>query len=194
VGWRSFVAVEGHDNPEEEISMKTVLCVGALAAVVASSASAEMVNLGDNALAGGAFNSYTASLSGTLTSVSINFNYVSGGSGSWASDMILLVIDPSGAGQFWGGFNVNPGAGFTNGGLWGFDGPGSANDGNYSDTKSVSGLSGSGTWEFRVYNGWSTGPVNNYNNFMVDAVGLVPAPGAVALLGLAGLAGRRRRA
>ena len=108
--------------------------------------------------------------------------------------MILLVIDPNGNGAFWGGFNVDPGAGFTNGGLWGFDGPGSANSGNYSDTKSASGLSGSGTWEFRVYDGWSGGSNNQYNNFVVDAAGLVPAPGAIALLCLAGLAGRRRRA
>lgn len=174
--------------------MKSVLFAGALAAVVASSASAEIVNLGNNAPAGGSFTSQTFSLSGTLTSVSINFDYVSGGNGAWASDMILLVIDPNGNGAFWGGFNVNPGAGFTNGGLWGFDGPGSANSGNYSDTKSVSGLSGSGTWEFRVYDGWSGGSNNQYNNFVVDAAGLVPAPGAIALLGLAGLAGRRRRA
>jgi MYXO-CTERM domain-containing protein len=174
--------------------MKFALCAGALAAAVASVASADTtLNLGNNALLGGAYNEYSFSLDGTLTSFKVDFDYVGGGGGSWSSDMLLLVIDPNGVGKFWGGFNVNP-AGFTDAGIWAFDGSGSAADGHYTDTKAVAGLSGTGTWTFRVYNGWTTAPLNNYNNFTVNAVGLVPAPGAVALLGLAGLVGRRRRA
>jgi MYXO-CTERM domain-containing protein len=172
---------------------KITMCAAGLAAVLSSTAMADQVlNLGNNTLTGGNFNEYQFNLSGSLTGFSINFDYVTGGGGSWASDMLLLIIDPNGAGQYWGGFNVSP-AGYTDSGIWGFDGSASANSGNYGDSKSVAGLSGNGTWTFRVYNGWSTAPSNQYNNFVLSAKGVVPAPGAIALLGLAGLAGRRRR-
>jgi hypothetical protein len=52
---------------------------------------------------------------------------------------------------------------------------------------------GSGVFE-AFYSFGSTGGVANPSRFMVNVNGtLVPAPGAVALLGLAGIVGRRRR-
>jgi len=159
---------------------------------LATMASAEtVVSLGNNTLTGGQSNSYGFVLEGTLTSFLIEFDYVSNTGGSWASDMVLKITDPNAFARYWGGFNLNPGG--TNSGLWGFDGPASANSGFYFDTKSVAGMSGTGTWTLEIFNGWTTSPEVQYNNVTVTLTGLVPAPGAIALLGLAGLAGSRRR-
>ena len=177
--------------------MKIALCAGALAAVVAATASADTaISLGNNSLTGGQANTYTFNLSGSLSDFSIAFNYVDGNSASWASDMILQIIDPNGVSKHWGGSNVVPTPASTLVSAWSFGGSGSTNSGPYSDTSNlVSGLSGSGTWTFKIYNGW-TGATNpcGYNDVNINLVGVVPAPGAVALLGLAGLVGRRRRA
>lgn len=178
--------------------MKIALCAGALVAAVAASASADTaISLGNNSLAGGASNSYTFNLSGSLSDFSLAFNYVDGNSASWASDMIIQIIDPNGVNKYWGGTNVVP-AGSTFVAFWSFDGSGSTASGPYSDTSNLtSGLSGSGTWTFKIWNGW-TGATNpcGYNDVSLNLIGVsaVPAPGAVALLGLAGLVGRRRRA
>ena len=51
-----------------------------------------------------------------------------------------------------------------------------------------------GSGAFQAFFGFGTPPGSSPSRFMVDVSGsLVPAPGAVALLGLAGLVGRRRR-
>ncbi len=182
--------------------MKIAVLAGGLVAAIATVASADTaVSLGNNSLAaspadGSVFNSYTFNLSGTLTDFSLSFNYVDGNSASWASDMIIQIIAPNGGNAFWGGTNVNP-TGSTDKGLWSFDGAGSTASGFYADASNLLGatnLSGAGTWEFRIINGW-TGAVLpcGYNDVNLNLVGVVPAPGAVALLGLAGLAGRRRR-
>ncbi|MBL9150400.1 MAG: hypothetical protein JNM94_17075 [Phycisphaerae bacterium] len=176
---------------------KITLCAAGLAAIVGSVAAADTnISLGNNSLVGGASNTYTFNLSGSLTDFSIAFDYVDGNSASWASDMILQIIDPNGVNKYWGGTNVVP-AGSTFQAFWSFDGSGSTNSGPYSDTSNaVAGMSGNGTWTFRIWNGW-TGATNpcQYNNVAVSLKGsIVPAPGALALLGLAGLAGRRRRA
>jgi len=189
---------------EESSLMSKLALVGmGLAAVVAGTAAADQaVSLGNNSLvasnAGGSinFNEYNFVLSGTLTDFTLNFNYVDGNPSSWASDMIIQIIAPNGGNAFWGGTNVNP-TGSTDKGVWSFDGSASTVSGPYSDNSNLLGvtnLSGAGTWKIRILNGW-TGAVNacGYNDVNLNLIGVVPAPGAVALLGLAGLVGRRRR-
>ncbi len=175
---------------------KFALIGGGLAAAVTAIAAADQsINLGNNSLAGGQSNTYTFALSGTLTDFSIGFDYVDGNSSSWASDMALQVIDPNGVSKFWGGSGFTI-AGSTFQSNWSFWGSASSASGFYSDASNpVAGMSGNGVWTFKVFNGW-TGATNacGYNNVVVNLVGVVPAPGALALLGLAGLTGRRRRA
>ncbi len=177
--------------------MKIALCAGALAAAVAAVASADTtVSLGNNSLVGGASNTYTFSLDGSMSDFVLDFDYVDGNSASWASDMIIQIIDPNGVNRYWGGTTVVP-AGSTFVNFWSFDGSGSTASGHYNDPSNTGAtLSGTGTWTFRIWNGWAsaTNPCG-YDNVVLQLKGsIVPAPGAVALLGLAGLVGRRRRA
>jgi MYXO-CTERM domain-containing protein len=68
----------------------------------------------------------------------------------------------------------------------------SDNGSNYSGgwTSGSNGGFGFGAWSFSTYGGGQREPY--YNNFTITGV---PAPGAMALMGVAGLvAGRRRRA
>lgn len=175
-----------------------------LAAVVAGTASADQaVSLGNNSLVGSNttgttnFNDYTFALSGTLTDFTLNFNYVDGQSASWASDMLIQIFAPNGGNAFWGGSNVNPVGGAVDKGGWSFAGSGSTASGPYSDNSNLLGatnLSGAGTWTIRILNGWTGATLAcGYNDVNLNLIGVVPAPGAVALLGLAGLVGRRRR-
>lgn len=132
----------------------------------------------------------TTPLTGTLTGFTIDFDYdplTSGG--SWASDA-ALVID----GAQWGGFNVLFGTTFVT--YWAFDGSGSAAAGSYGDV--IGGLStvyAGGTATLIFGNGWSGASDVFYGNITVTLIGVdkVPAPGALALLGVAGFVGRRRR-
>ena len=179
----------------ETILKKSLVLGSVCAAAIASAAAAEVtLDLGSNTLGGNAANDYMFELIGTMTGFSITFDYVGNTGGSWASDMVLYIIGPGLEGIAWGGFNTQFGIP-VNGGTWGFDGPGSEASGTYTDTKTHSATAG-GMWTFGIGNGWTTaGPVS-YNNVSVTLFGditFVPAPGAIALLGLAGLAGSRRR-
>lgn len=176
--------------------MKKSLVLGGVAALaISAAASAEVtLDLGNNTLGGNASNDYTFELIGTMTGFEITFDYVTNTSGSWASDMVLYIIGPGLEGIAWGGYNTQFGIPL-NGGLWGFDGAGSAASGTYTDTK-VHGAGAGGMWTFGIGNGWTASPTVQYNNVTLTLFGditFVPAPGAVALLGLAGLAGSRRR-
>ncbi len=178
--------------------MKLAIGAGVLAAAIAAGASADTnISLGNNTLTGGQSNTYTFNLSGTLSDFSISFDYVDGGASEWSSDMILQIIDPNGVSRHWGGFNVTPSPASTFVAFWSFDGAASTNSGAYSDTSNLTSnaLSGNGTWTFKIYNGWNAAGPSQYNNVQLALKGsIVPAPGAIALLGLAGLVGRRRRA
>ncbi len=128
-------------------------------------------------------------LTGTLTGMSITTNfYDSASSGVWASDLLVAVSDgTSVAGIEWGGFNAS--FGFQDGGSFSW----SPGYGNYS--ASFSGYNVAvNNGSLVVANGWSTSPGGAWSGTItLIGVDVVPAPGAVALLGLAGLAGRRRR-
>ncbi len=170
---------------------KALIAAGAVLAAASAANADYTVNLGTMTLTGGQSVSVTtANLTGTLTGFTIAFGYdPQASSGSWASDA-ALVID----GKQWGGFNVVFG-GATSQGQWAFDGSGSANAGFYSDAKSTTGnYNGSAGANLIFGNGWATSGAVVYSNVTVVLQGVVPAPGAFALLGLAGFASRRRRA
>ncbi len=169
--------------------MRNLILATSAALVVAGAASADVVvSLGSHSLVGGEEMTVDSGVvTGALTGVSISFDFVSGGSDAWASDLALVVN-----GTQFGGYDVLFGTTF--GGVWGFNGPGSANNGHYSDTKALAGSAEE--YPVTIGNGWSQAPASQYNNVVVTLHGVeaVPAPGAIALLGLAGVAARRRRA
>ena len=176
----------------------TCLAVGAVVMVGATSASLAdiAINLGNNTLTGGTFNTYTFNLNGTLTDFAFEVNYVDGSSASLASDMMIQILDPNGVGYHFGGFNVIPPGGSALAGLWSYNGFGSSGSGTYSDTSNpipLGGLTGSGMWTIRVGNGWTGGGASQYNFSSFNMKGsIVPAPAGLAVLGLLGF-GRRRR-
>ena len=112
----------------------------------------------------------------TLFLVDLDFTNVSGdvhGDGyveepnSWASDMVVSVVDANGNCAWWGGFNWFGAVGVSSppncapedeltGVSWDACWDVSAS-GQYSDAIDLSsaGLSGEGTWEVTVFNGWS---------------------------------------
>jgi len=146
------------------------------------------------------------------------------GSSSWASELAIQLIAPgfaqnpytaTGFGTAPGGYH--PGIGAAGTFVWGSPNtwspgfapgsPGSFNLGwpdsttgthvSAGSTVALSGLASAGTWTLRLSDAYNDGFLNGI--FPTGAVATVtiyytPAPGAVALLGLAGLAGRRRRA
>jgi hypothetical protein len=109
---------------------------------------------------------------------------------SWASDAKAVVTSPTGASDERGGFDtvVNP---------WSFDGSGSDGPGHYGDTDVQfpwkDAPEPKGVWTLTFSNDWGGDPnPNEYNNLTITFLKL-PAPGALALLGVAGLVGTRRR-
>lgn len=169
--------------------MRGLILAASAALVVAGAASADVVvSMGSASLAGGAsMSASSGDVSGAMTGFTISFGYVSGGGGAWASDAALVIN-----GAQYGGYDILFGTAFM--GAWGFDGPGSGADGAYGETRNHA--SSAAAFNLVFGNGWSTGPVSSFNDVTVTLHGVnaVPAPGALALLGLAGFAGRRRRA
>ena len=111
--------------------------------------------------------------------------------GSWASDAQVIVTSPLGAVYTVGGFD-NAGAADE---LWVYDGPGSDGPGHYADQffPWKDDLQPKGAWTVSFFNDWGAdGNVNEYNNIVVTFY-KIPGPGALALLGVAGLIARRRR-
>ncbi len=186
--------------------MTKSIAVAAGLAIAASASANDFVEtksiaIGDFDLEGGqsiTFDIDTAALGGGPV-VGFQFSGIyedaDGAGGSWASDLQLTVTTSSGTmfvvGGFDAGFDENwtwPNAGFS-------DAP---NDGvpnaelasehfPYKDAPEDKGL-----WSFTFTNDFSTGNPINWNNVQIDLYN-IPAPGAAALLGVAGLAGLRRR-
>lgn len=113
------------------------------------------------------------------------------GNGTWASDMQMRI--------FLEGTLIYTIGGFPSDAAWAFDGGGSTNDGTYiqpitflaKDDPVPGGLQ----WEIQFLNGWnSTASATMEWSDVSFTIHRIPAPGAVALLALAGLAGSRRRA
>ena len=125
----------------------------------------------------------------------VNFDYLNvGNDTSWASDLELQITTPSGN-MFVVGQTIQDGGNpfGPEDDFWDFDGPNSQDSGPYfSDHfpwKDEPELQG-GMWNFTFTETWD-GEVS-FSNVVVTLY-KIPAPGALALLGVAGLLGGSRR-
>jgi len=186
--------------------MKTVLAAGVAAAALASAASADItVTLTNQTFTGFNFSQFVDytqfNIVGSLTGASINVTLNASVAYTYADDLCVYVdIEPLSTAGFLqvGGFSNLSAAqrySWPNGAS---NAPGATSIGtvnfttalNFTGNKAVDGT----VWVGNGYgaagtSGTWTGTVTLHG---VNAVA-VPAPGALALLGLAGLAGRRRR-
>lgn len=132
----------------------------------------------------------TAPLIGTLTGIAVTLDYSNAVGASWVADTGVVVDNLQ-----WGGYDMyilgattymGPIAGFPNNGNPGtYNGTGGGANVVYNNTSAVVGFG----------NAWSASGGATFNNVVITLIGvdLVPAPGALALLGLAGVVGTRRR-
>jgi hypothetical protein len=171
-------------------------------ALTANSASADItVTLTNQTFTGFNFSQgvdYTQfNIVGTLTGASINVTLNASTNFTYADDLCVYVdIAPLGTG---GLLQVG---GFSNLGAlqrvsWA-NGASSAPGTTVIDSKSVNAISFSGTGADPIIwlgNGYGAGGTSGTWTGSITLIGVnaVPAPGAIALVGLAGLAGRRRR-
>lgn len=173
--------------------MKTILCAAGATLALAAVANADVTIAfgGPYTLTGGqGITTTTGPLTGTLTGIQVTLDYSGAVGASWVADTAVTVDALQ-----WGGYDIYcNGASSYLGGIVGF--PNSGTAGAYAGAgagASVNYAGGSAVVGFA--NGWSLSGGATLNNVTITLVGvdLVPAPGALALLGAAGLAGSRRR-
>ena len=181
--------------------MKTVLASTVAAAALVSAASADVVvSFTNQTWTGFNFSDLTAAFggfSGTLTGVSVNATLNASVSFTYADDLCVYVDPaPLGTGGLLqvGGFSnlsATQRLSWANGGA---SAPGTT----VIDSKSVNPIVFSGSAADPIIwlgNGYGAAGTSGTWTGSITLIGVnaVPAPGAIALLGLAGLAGRRRR-
>lgn len=181
--------------------MKTVFLGASLAAIVGSVASADVTYSFANQTWTG-FNfaeAYSAgALSGSLTGASINVTLNASVSYTYADDLTVYVATTplayGGAVQCGGYSSLNAAQRYywPNGGS---SAPGTTSIGTVNFTSAVTFNGDASDYTVWVGNGYgATGTSGTFTgSITLHGVNAVPAPGALALLGLAGLAGRRRR-
>ena len=181
--------------------MKKIALVAGLAAAVAGTASADVtVTFTNQTWTGFNFTDLSAQFggfTGTLTGVSVNATLTASTAYTYADDLCVYVdvapLSTGGLRQVGGFSNLNAlqRVSWANGGS---SAPGTT----VIDSKSVNAISFSGTsadatiW---LGNGYGASGTSGTWTGSITLIGVnaVPAPGAIALVGLAGLAGRRRR-
>ena len=180
--------------------MKTVFAIGALTAAVASAASADVTyTLTNQTFAGFNFNeAYAAgSLTGTLTGASVNATLNASTAYTYADDLCIYVAgSPLALGGMLqcGGFsNLNATQRYS----WANGGSDAANtpvSGTVNFTTGID-MAANPTKSVWIGNGYGAAGTSGTWTGTITLIGVnaVPAPGAIALLGLVGLAGRRRR-
>ena len=183
--------------------MKTVLAGVSLAALVGAAASADVTySFTNQTWTGFQFNEAFAAgtLQGSLTGASINVTLNAATGYTYADDLCVYVaptpLAMGGALQVAGSYSTSLGAGqsyaWPNGAS---SAPGTTSVGSVSFTNAINfsgGASDLSVWLGNGYNGG--GNTGNWTGSVtLHGVNQVPAPGALALLGLAGLATRRRR-
>ena len=180
--------------------MKTILAAGVAAAALVSAASADVTYTMTNQTWTG-FNfteAYAAgSLTGTLTGASVNASLNASTNYTYADDLCIYVAGtPLALGGMLqcGGFsNLNAAQRYSwaNGGS---DAPGTPVSGTVNFTTGID-MAANPTMSVWIGNGYgAAGTSGNWTGTItLIGVNAVPAPGAIALLGLAGLVGRRRR-
>ncbi len=180
--------------------MKTILAVGALTAAVASAASADVTyTLTNQTFAGFAFSeaATAGSLSGTLTGASINVVLNASVSYTYADDLCVYVagtpLATGGMLQCGGFSNLSAAQRYfwPNGAS---SAPGTTSIGTVNFTTGID-MAANPTMSVWIGNGYgAAGTSGTFSGTItLHGVNAVPAPGAIALLGLVGLAGRRRR-
>jgi MYXO-CTERM domain-containing protein len=182
--------------------MKTLIASGIAAAALVSAASADVTYTLTNATFGqwDFIQAYAAgTLTGTLTGASINVTLNASMNGTYASDLCVYVA-PSpwatfGLLQCGGGSNLYA----THRYYWpnGDSGtPGTTSIGTQTFPTGSINMDANPTQSIWIGNGFNNAGASGTWTGTITLIGVsaVPAPGAVALLGLAGLTGRRRRA
>jgi hypothetical protein len=182
--------------------MKSFIASGIAAASLVSFASADVtISFANQRWAGFQFNDMTAlygGFVGTLTGVAVNATLNAATNYTYADDLCVYVdpapLSPGGLLQVGGysSLNAMQRLSWANGGS---SAPGTT----VIDAKSVNAIvfSGSATdpiiW---LGNGYNAAPTSGTWTGTITLIGVdvVPAPGALALLGVAGFAARRRRA
>jgi MYXO-CTERM domain-containing protein len=180
--------------------MKTFIASGIAAAALVSAASADLTfSFTNQTWTGFNFTDLTAfygGFTGTLTGVSVNATLNASTNYTYADDLCIYV-DPSplstGGLLQVGGFSsltATQRLSWANGGS---NAPGTT----VIDTKSVNPIAFSGSVTDPIIwlgNGYGGSGTSGTFTGTITLIGVVPAPGAVALLGLAGFCSRRRRA
>ena len=176
-----------------------VVAVASVAAGVTSVASADIeLLLGDYVLNPGELVTIDLQATGTIDRIEIGFDYGGNTDGSFASDVILGVVSSDGStGIEAGGVDLD----------LGLD-PSDGAEGNWSEIPSIGiadtykesitgfDIDANGFIQLILGDGWTGGTeMLELENVRIELFGadLIPAPGAIALLGLAGIAGTRRR-
>lgn len=133
----------------------------------------------------------TTPLEGTLTGIIVSFDYSGAVGGSWASDVAFTVDNFQ-----WGGYDMYIAGADTFVSETGAPTSGSAT----SFTSAMLAGSGASYSNTTALICWGNGYSWSASGFTLENVSItlkgvekIPTPGAVALLGLAGLVGRRRR-
>ena len=177
--------------------MKTAFLGASLAAIVGSVATADVTYTFTNQTwTGFNFNeAYAAgSLAGTLTGATVNATLNASVSFTYADDLCVYVAGSplalGGALQCGGFSNLNATQRYSwaNGGS---SAPGTTVTGtkNFTTGLNMTGSSNS-VW---IGNGYGSAGTSGTWTGSITLLGVTPAPGAIALVGLAGLVGRRRR-
>ena len=180
--------------------MKTILAAGVAAAALVSAASADVTyTLTNSSFTGFTFNeAYVGgSLTGTLTGASVNATLNASTNYTYADDLCIYVAgSPLALGGMLqcGGFsnlNATQRYSWANGGS---NAPGTPVSGTVNFTTGIN-MAANPTMSVWIGNGYgAAGTSGNWTGTItLIGVNAVPAPGAIALLGLAGLVGRRRR-
>lgn len=174
------------------------LAVLAIVLSAGAVANAQMLNYGSTGvLVGMQANTQLFPLagSGTITGFMISADMLPAGSGgSWQSDMMLTITSPDNVVFNVGGYTneLYPWNDPTLGGTGTFP-AGNGGAGSFAASYPVNLGNVAGTWTVELKNDWEyTGAGNSleWNNVTIT---LVPAPGSLALLGVAGMIGFRRR-
>ena len=181
--------------------MKTFIASGIAAAALVSAASADVTyTFTSQTWTGFNFNeAYAAgSLTGTLTGATVNATLTASSNSTYADDLCVYVAgSPLALGGLLqcGGFsNLQAGQRYSwaNGGS---NAPGTPVSGTVNFTTGIN-MATNPTQSIWIGNGYGAAGTSGTWTGTITLIGVnaVPAPGAVALLGLAGLTGRRRRA
>ncbi len=178
--------------------MKNVLAAGVAAAALVSAASADVTYTFTNQVwTGFNFNeAYAAgSLTGTLTGASVNAVLNASTSYTYADDLCIYVAgSPLAFGGLLqcGGFsNLSATQRYS----WANGASDAANtpvSGTVNFTTGID-MAANPTMSIWIGNGYGATGTSGTWTGTITLIGVVPAPGAIALLGLAGLTGRRRR-